>query len=348
MGRKIRGKSQQNAEIQHETLEKDDNISNESEQEAMEAIHASIIAEIQASRAEVKKDFTENMDLLRKELRDFRQEMDQKLNKVVADIKEITDRVAETEQRIADTEEMNMETSEALTHVLQLQEKVQAQLTDLEARSRRNNLHIHGVPEGAEGDNPQDFIEKFIQTQLSLPNNTLNIQRCHWSLGVKPPPGANPRSVLVYFQEFKTKELVLRSAWKMKQILYEGKRVFFEQDYPTEIVRKRKEYITIRKTLKDKGLRFQTLYPAKLRVFFDTGPIVYSSASQAREELQKRGIIIDSAGEREKTSTGAAPPPGVRYTPWEAAGPGSGRGRGARMKNIQEKLRSFRRNDGDQ
>lgn len=346
MGRKNKGKTQQDADVEQEKSDTDDNTCNESERETMEAIQASIIAEIQTARAEVKKDFTEAMDVLRRELGDFRQEVGGKLNKVVADIKEVTERVAETEQRVADMEEACTENREALAHALQVQEKVLAQLTDLEARSRRNNIRIHGVPEGAEGDNIEDFIDKFIQTQLSLPNVALNIQRCHRSLGTKPPPGANPRSVLVYLQDFKTKDMVLRSAWKMKEILYEGKRVFFEQDYPTEVVMKRKAYSAIRKTLKEKGLRFQTLYPAKLRVFFDTGPIVYNSASHAREELRKRGVIADSTGGGEETPADAAPSLGKSHRPWKTAGTGSRRGHEARMANIREKLRSFRHGEG--
>lgn len=54
-----------------------------------------------------------------------------------------------------------------------------------------------------------------------------------------------------YFLEYKNKELVLRSNWKQKQIVYEGKRIFFEQDCPTEIVTHRKAYSDFRKKLKD-------------------------------------------------------------------------------------------------
>lgn len=119
------------------------------------------------------------MGPLKKELVDFREDVSQKLSAIVTDLKEITDRVEETEQRVADMEEQGAENSELLSHTLKLQDKLQARLTDLESRSRRNSIRIHGIPEGAEGDNLQEFLETFIKAELSLPDVTLAIQCCH-------------------------------------------------------------------------------------------------------------------------------------------------------------------------
>lgn len=215
---------------------KDDNTPTESkdtanasmltEQEAMEAIQAKIIADIQAVLVDVKKDLNEAIGTLKSELVDFRGEMCAKLNGI-SELKEITDRVEATEQRVADVEESHTEHAEMLAYTLDLQKSIQAQLTDLEARSRRNNIRIHGIAERAEGDNMKTFLEQFFKRELSLTETPLGIQRCHRSLGPRPPQESNPRSVLVYFLEYTTKELVLRSAWRKKEIHYNGKQVFF-------------------------------------------------------------------------------------------------------------------------
>lgn len=69
---------------------------------------------------------------------------------------------------------------------------------------------MYGIPENAEGDNIREFIDHFIKAELSLPETELKIQRCHKALSPKPPPNANPRSVVVvYFQEYRIEELVL-------------------------------------------------------------------------------------------------------------------------------------------
>lgn len=107
-------------------------------------------------------------------------------------------------------------------------------------------------------------MESFIKAELSLWDIDLGIQRCHRALGPKPPQNVSPRSVVIYFLEFRTKELVLSSAWKKGEIHLDQRRVYFDRDYLADIQKKRRAYATIRKLLKEKGLRFQTLPPAKL------------------------------------------------------------------------------------
>ncbi|KAK1890060.1 LINE-1 retrotransposable element ORF1 protein [Dissostichus eleginoides] len=157
-------------------------------------------------------------------------------------------------------------------------------------------MRIYGIPEDIEGDSVQQFIENFIEnfikTELSLTDTELGIQRCHRALGPKPPQNANPRSVLIYFLEYRIKELVLRSAWKRKEVYLNGTRVYFDQDYPAEIQKERKAYDPIRK-LKEKGLRFHTPPPAKLRIFVDSGPVTYNSSAEAMADLRKRGMIAE-------------------------------------------------------
>lgn len=117
--------------------------------EDMDAVHANIIAEIQAVRLDVKKELNETIGTLKNELIDFREEVSAKLNDIASELKEKTDRVEAMEQRVDDMEDCNADNAEALTYTLELQQTLQAQLTDLEARSRRNNIRIHCIPEGA-------------------------------------------------------------------------------------------------------------------------------------------------------------------------------------------------------
>ncbi|KAI3358297.1 hypothetical protein L3Q82_014671 [Scortum barcoo] len=255
--RKTKGKSQQDQTINDNSLSESedghDAISNQARNEHMDAIQANIITEIKAVRSDMKKEYFETIGVLKKELTDFREEINQKLSSIGTDLQEITERVEETEQRVADMEEQSAEISKLLSHTLEIQQSIQTQLTDLEAQSRRNNIRIHGISEGSEGEDIQDFVEKFIKSELSLPDTRLGIQCCHRSLGSRPPQGSSPRSMIIYFQEYKTKEVVLRSAWKKREIRFEGKRVFFEQDYPAEILKKRRAYADIRKALKENG-----------------------------------------------------------------------------------------------
>lgn len=290
----------------------------------METMQASIISEIQAVCTDIKKDLTD---------------INQKLSTMGTDLKEITTRTEETQQRVAEVEEFCTKARAVISHLLGIQDIFQARLSELEGHSRRNNIHIHRIPEGTEGDNMQAFLENFIKTELSLLDTSLCIQRCHCSRPTKPPQGSNPRSIIIHFLEYKTKELVLRSACKKKEVHYEGKPVFFEKDYLIEILVKRQAYSSYRKMLKGKGARFQMLYSAKLRVFYDSSTVTYNDAPEGDDDMKKRGLLESGP----ETPANHPPPIKRRQPTWETAGPC--KNHGARLKYIQNTLKDFRRDE---
>ena len=137
-------------------------------------------------------------------------------------------------------------------------------MTELKGFSRRNNIRLYNVVEGAEKYSMPNFVEGLFKGILE--NDTdLGIERAHRALASKPPSGAPPRSMVVWFLKFSVKEKVLHATWK-KPVNFQGQRVFIDHDYVGEILKRRKEYAPIKKALKEKGIRFQTPYPVKMQV----------------------------------------------------------------------------------
>lgn len=350
--RKARGKSSQRPEkTEKQTTENDDEC-NADEQEAadtMQACVSAIYSEIKAMRSDVKIELNHFQESLTRDwktdLASLKTDINLKLDEIAKDLKDTVNRVEEAEHRVAELEEWSTEARDVLLQTLDIQKKMQTKLTDLEARSRRNNIRLYGIPEEAEGDNIQEFVESFIKTELSLSNPDLGIQRCHRALGPKPPPNANPRSVVIYFLEYRIKELVLRSAWKKREVYLKGRRVYFDQDYPAETQKKRKAYTPVRKLLKEKGLRFQTPPPAKLRVFFEDGPIVYNSPAEAMEDLKKKGLTTASI--RVDDATVSASMEKLSKISWETAGAKPRREREGHQERARKRLQNFRRDTGE-
>lgn len=69
--------------------------------------------------------------------------------------------------------------------------------------------------------------------------------------------------------------------------------VMFAHDFPAEVNSRLKEYKDIRKILKEKQIRFQTPYPAKMKIYWDNGACVYNNATKAAEDMIKRGYPVD-------------------------------------------------------
>lgn len=125
------------------------------------------------------------------------------------------------------------------------------------------------------------FIDNLIKTELgeSIGLNELGIERAHRALGPKPAETAPPRSTVVRFLKYTTKERVIRAAWK-KPVTVEGRRIFFDHDYATGVMEKRRAHLPVKKALKEQGIRFHTPMTS---VFLDSGTVTYESADQAAE-----------------------------------------------------------------
>ena len=276
-----------------------------------------------------------------KELREFRKDSNQKLSDIREDIGKIYKRVEEAEERINSAETRIQSSEEILTELVKLQMQTEAKLTDLEGRSRRDNVRIFGVKEGAEENTTMTiFVEDLLMKGLELPASTaLNIERAHRALTKKPPPEAPPRSIVVKFASFKMKEEILKIAWQKKGFDFQEKRIHLDHDYAPELLRKRRDYAEAKAALKEKNIRFQTPFPARLRVFYDDGTVIYNSAETATADMAKRGIKVTVL----KHPTSLLDQ--ITHLTWQPSGRRGNRTSASPTPGFKERLQEFRRQD---
>lgn len=206
------------------------------------------------------------------------------------------------------------------------------------------NLRLYNVHEGVEtGTLMVDYVEKLLRNSLDIPQSmSLGIERAHRALGPRPRPSKNGEekscSIIVGFAGFTTKEEILRKAWTKKTVLWDERRIYFDQDYPPSILQKRKEYAEAKRVLKRHKIRFQTPYPYKLRVFYENGTQLYQSAEEATTDMITRRLPVTKVTTRESLTEQVA------RSAWSAAGGQQRRDAGdAREKVIREKLQIYRR-----
>ncbi|ROK10409.1 hypothetical protein DPX16_23776 [Anabarilius grahami] len=189
--------------------------------------------------------------------------------------------------------------------------------------------------EGAEGSSPSitAFVENMLREKLELEASlSLPIERAQRALTPRPSENAPPISIVVNFLSYRMKEEILRTAWRKKGFLWRVKRVNIDHDYAPDVIRKHKEYTEAKKLLKEKNIKIQTPFSAKLRVFFPDVIRVYNTAEEATKDLADRGI----------------PTPGtlmdrIQSFTWCTAGQKAERGQTRDKPNYKEKLQSFRR-----
>lgn len=195
-----------------------------------------ISKQIQSLQTEMKTDFKifkdEITSEMKNELSEFKEDIYQKLAKVTTEMGEQGDKINAATARTEEVDKWCHTANMVIQKMAKEQKRVTDKLEDLESRSRRNNLRIYGVEEDAEatGVSMADFVEKWLKEELSVTED-LQIQRAHRALAPKPKPGQPPRSIVICFQQFTVKELIIKKAWEKKIVLFREKRVFFDHDY---------------------------------------------------------------------------------------------------------------------
>lgn len=314
-----------------ETEERPSQENAASTSEANEEANASAAAkETSSLPAKTLVTVLEELREFRKDFQDFKSELttaNQKIMEAETRIEKVEDRVQKVEQ--------------VLTKMIKVMSEQESKLLDQESRSRRLNLRLYNVPEAAEnGSSMVNFVEKLLRDSLDIPQTTsLGIERTHRALGPKPSGSEEkPRSIIIGFTLFATKEEVLRKAWTKKTVLWEGRRIYFDQDYPPAILRKRKEYTEAKRVLKRQNIRFQTPFPYKLRVFYENETRLYQSAEEATVDMIARGMPVT------KVTTRESPAEQLARSAWTVVGAQQRREVGEdREQTIREKLQMYRR-----
>lgn len=285
-----------------------------------------------------------NMERILQEIQEFRKENNRQLEDIKDELNKTNRRIEEVESRIDAAESRQQTTEKVLRYMLKIQAQHAEKLIDQEGRARRDNIRIYNVPEDVEDNSMITFVDKLLRDKLDIqPTNELYIERAHRALAPKPTTAAKPRSIVIKFHRYKTKEEVLRKAWEKKEILLNGQRIYFDHDYPAAILNKRKEYNEVKRVLKEKRIRFQTPYPARLRVFYDEGTQLYHTISEATTDMKERGFPVK-----------VVPPPEdpaglLKQQAWHTAGAGREHdgGLSSRKTTVRDKLQVYRRQPSD-
>lgn len=234
--------------------------------------------------------------LILKEIRDFREDSNKQFAELKQEISKTNTRVDDAEKRIATAEDRMQGAEEVITELVKQQMQLKQKLCDLEGRSRRKNIRVYGVPELAEGSSPSmvaPFVEKLLRENLDIPpTKDLQIERAHRALGSRPPAHGKPRSIVIRFQSYRVKEELLRMAWQKKGFMFNNSKVSLDHDYAQDVLERRREYGEIRRVLKENNIKFQTVFPARLRVFFKEETKIYDSVEDASADLADRGLPV--------------------------------------------------------
>ncbi|KAF3847098.1 hypothetical protein F7725_020126 [Dissostichus mawsoni] len=150
--------------------------------------------------------------------------------------------------------------------------KLLAKVTDLESRSRCNNIRIVGLQESIEGPHPSTFFPKLLMEVHGegVLDSPPECDRAHRSLTDKPKPGQRPRLVIIRVH-------------RRGKLQYQGTPIAIDEDYALEVMEQRYKYREVMAELYNLGLKPALLFPARLSIVSkEGGKKRFSSVAEAK------------------------------------------------------------------
>ncbi len=217
------------------------------------------------------------------------------VDNVSKEIKECTGRISQTETCIS----VNEDNVFALrTTCSALEEKVKsltAKVVALEGHSRRNNLRLINLPEGAERKDACSFLEQWLPEALDMGplRSPVTIERAHRVTGRSGPVTSSPvpRALIKKFLSHHDRIRVVNAA-KAKgnngnKILSKNIPVLLFPDLPTDIHKQQKRFDEVKRRLRARSIRYGMMYPAHLRITHEGDTIIFETPTDAENFLDR-------------------------------------------------------------
>ncbi|KAI4890319.1 hypothetical protein NFI96_032092 [Prochilodus magdalenae] len=156
---------------------------------------------------------------------------------------------------------------------------------NIESHSRRSNVRAIGILEKMEGADPTNFMtELLLETVSSDYFQHRPILERAYRLGQAVAAGGTDSNKLRLFQSFQDKERVLRRS--RDGVSFRGHNIRFFQNYSADLPLQRAAFRAVKAALYKEGVRFNMLYPARLRVVSKDGFKIFETPEAAQAFLK--------------------------------------------------------------
>lgn len=185
-----------------------------------------------------------------------------------ATLLEHANRITAVENMSSDHDDRLLKLEQLTTKLEDANKVLQEKVIDLEARSRRQNIKIVGLPENVESGRLIDFVSNLFPTLFGKEHfpRPIKVDHAH-RLGSRQANTANrPRVLIARIHDVRIKELIMQQARQQAPLKYQGQRIHIFPDFPTDIMKRRQLFEAARKRLNDAGIRTGFIYPARLIV----------------------------------------------------------------------------------
>ncbi|KAJ1202679.1 hypothetical protein NDU88_006476 [Pleurodeles waltl] len=190
-------------------------------------------------------------------------------------------------------------------------------LTDLEDRSRRNNIRLLGIPEGTEGaDIPsylRDMLPKLTDTTFDPP---LEFQRAHRLSPKRQDGKGRPRPIIACMLRHGQARQLLQTARTQGPLRLDTLEVRLSADFSRETAERRRAFLSLRPRLLHLNVKFGLFEPARMWITKNRESRTFYDREDLRMFLEG---LHDTSQTMETTAQSSPHLRTHRAKPWEVA-----------------------------
>lgn len=159
--------------------------------------------------------------------------LDKRLDAMGAKLETHERRLDTVEGRTSDLEDGATQSLKRLERVEKILKDVAIKNKDLEARSRRDNLRILGIPESTNKGRMDIFVETMLIDIFGKEAFTVGfvVERAHRSLGPRPNPGCPPRPIIGRIMNYRDRDTALCLSRECGTLSWQGSMVAIYPDF---------------------------------------------------------------------------------------------------------------------
>ncbi|KAJ1124813.1 hypothetical protein NDU88_003262 [Pleurodeles waltl] len=194
--------------------------------------------------------------------------MDASITSLTLETKSMQSDIASSQSRVTGLEQ-RMGSLEAQATMFRDRDQdllyLRSKLTDMEDRSRRDNIRLHGIPENEEGSDMEAFLSSTLPKLTSLDlNPPLEFQRAHRIGPKRSDNPSRPRPIITCLLRHNQTRQILQAVRNHGPFQIDQHDIRITADYSKETNERRKAFLALRPRLRQLEIKYGLFDPARM------------------------------------------------------------------------------------
>ncbi|CAH2320324.1 Hypothetical predicted protein [Pelobates cultripes] len=174
------------------------------------------------------------------------------------DIQELGKRTAHVEHRMGEYAEAHNDLADHIQALEKQLTSAQLKLSDLEDRSRRQNLRVRGIPESVTQANIPEFLTGFFKSLIpDMPTDMILLDRAHRVAKLKFLPADAARDTLTHLHYYHVKEAILKAARNRTNLPQQYNQLQIYADLSAAALQRQRDFKVITDTLQEHKIPYR-------------------------------------------------------------------------------------------